>query len=1037
MTICRSDAAYVTVFSKHGGPLTKRISLAASGGIVADGAACVMTSGRARVEGAPTAEALAAIIAGLDSTQAIGLGTLAEGTEAEIVTKSRINGHATPGVIARTANSIVFRPDAPAWALLDYDTKGVPPGVRQKIDDLGGFEAALAMILPGLGEAARVRRSSTSAGLARADTGAEIPGSSGLHLYILVRDGGDIPRFLKTLHARAWLAGFGWLMAGAGGQSLERSIIDRMVGAPERLVFEGAPVLVPPIVQSAAARRPIATEGDALDTREAMPPLTIAETSRLAELIEAERHRIAADLAASRTHFIERHATEIVKRTGATPMAARRAAERQAEGILLPDIALPFDNPDLAGATVAAVLAEPQRFAGETLADPLEGPAYGHGCAKIMLRPDGTPWIHSFAHGRTVYELRYDAASVRKAIEAAPRADAIDIFVRLALAGDLRSDEIEELTALASRISGAGVRAIGKRLTEAEGEHNTRQRAAETSRRAAERDDPRPAIEAPLPDAEWLPTMATLNDVLGKSGALEPPMRDSDGHLAIIAERSVASLHLLTSGGTNGDATPAEELQAAPPVPLITRLDDAQAAELIERHIEHYTVTTKGDRRPVHLAQPFVRHFLRRTDGALPRVNAVLTLPIVTARGRLLSGRGLDRELGIVFRIPEPLMKALAGLDAITPTQTANAMRFLTDEWLGDVACDYAGKCVIIAAALSVIERALFPERPGFFIVAGKRGSGKTTVANMISAAVLGTRAAAAAWSSDPEERRKTLLAMFAEGAPSVVWDNIPLGSTIRCPSIEKALTSETYTDRVLGVSERRTVSAATIQLFTGNNISAAGDLASRCLNARLIADRPDPENRPFRHPDPVAWTLAHRPRILRALYIVLLANRRFQEAKPAPAATRFKLWWHLIGAPIEQAAAEHADHVGCLAMDALPGCPPAKVSFASLFAAGESDEEQSAGLATVLDVCRTEWPSGFSAADVASFCSRADVAGEAFKAALEQAAGKAIKLITPTVLAWRLKAVADCPVTVGGSVLALRYVTDRHGGAFSVRRCG
>ena len=34
-----------------------------------------------------------------------------------------------------------------------------------------------------------------------------------------------------------------------------------------------------------------------------------------------------------------------------------------------------------------------------------------------MRRADGTPWIHSFAHGRTIYELKHDAASVRKAME--------------------------------------------------------------------------------------------------------------------------------------------------------------------------------------------------------------------------------------------------------------------------------------------------------------------------------------------------------------------------------------------------------------------------------------------------------------------------------------------------------------------------------------------------------------------------------------------------------------------------------------------
>ena len=50
---------------------------------------------------------------------------------------------------------------------------------------------------------------------------------------------------------------------------------------------------------------------------------------------------------------------------------------RQCRGILLPDVALPFDDADLAGITVADVLADPARFEGATLADPLEGIDYG------------------------------------------------------------------------------------------------------------------------------------------------------------------------------------------------------------------------------------------------------------------------------------------------------------------------------------------------------------------------------------------------------------------------------------------------------------------------------------------------------------------------------------------------------------------------------------------------------------------------------------------------------------------------------------
>src|SRR5262249_58175326 len=92
-------------------------------------------------------------------------------------------------------------------------------------------------------------------------TGAALPGSDGIHVYVAVKDGGDIERFLRVLHARCWLAGLGWYLVSASGAPLERSIVDRMVGGPERLVFEGGPVLVPPLQQDQESRRPIIVEG--------------------------------------------------------------------------------------------------------------------------------------------------------------------------------------------------------------------------------------------------------------------------------------------------------------------------------------------------------------------------------------------------------------------------------------------------------------------------------------------------------------------------------------------------------------------------------------------------------------------------------------------------------------------------------------------------------------------------------------------------------------------------------------------------------
>lgn len=228
----------LTAFVKAGGILSKQLKLRPDGSVHSDGAECRMSAGTAqRIQIADIAD-LGDFIGELKSDVAIALGVLREDLPdlVKVVPKAKLNGVTPPDTIARTASFISFRPGLPGFALIDFDSKAMPLTVRAKLDAVGGCWNALTSVLPPLRQAAHVVRLSTSAGLIRSDTGAGLPASGGLHIYVMVRDVADSERFLRALHDRAWLAGYGWMMVGAGGQLLERSIVDRMVGSPERLV---------------------------------------------------------------------------------------------------------------------------------------------------------------------------------------------------------------------------------------------------------------------------------------------------------------------------------------------------------------------------------------------------------------------------------------------------------------------------------------------------------------------------------------------------------------------------------------------------------------------------------------------------------------------------------------------------------------------------------------------------------------------------------------------------------------------------------
>jgi hypothetical protein len=542
-------------FHENRRPAYQTHLIAPDGSIISDGSACVMSRGIAQRARIPNVTQLAKLIERMGSNQALGLGALRTDLpdQVHVVRKSQINGTTTPDIIARTANNILYRPSEPALALLDFDTKGMPQDVAAEISRRGGFFETLISVMPNLAGAARVTRAPTSAGLFRSDTGDRIPGSEGRHVYVLASDGADIERFLKALHDRCWLAGFGWMMVGAVGQLLDRSLIDRSVFGAERLVFEGSPVLASPLQQDPDCRRPQATEGKALDTVTTCPPLTIAETAKLNELKDKCAYELRPNVEKARSAFIKREAARIVERTGMHQRAAEGVALRHCGGILLPDVELPFDDPEFAGRRVGDVLADPDRFEGATLADPLEGIPYGTCKAKIMLGADGAPFIHSFAHGRTIYQLKADAAFVRAAMERAGNAEAAKVFVELAATADLDAQELEALRNEAAKRSGVGRRAIKEMLKAAERDRAARRAEQERERRNAQRTDPRPVIQVPKGNAPWLPVVEMLNGVLGGLRTAEPPLRDIDGYCTRTRRMQVPGTHAFT------DSNPTEE----------------------------------------------------------------------------------------------------------------------------------------------------------------------------------------------------------------------------------------------------------------------------------------------------------------------------------------------------------------------------------------------------------------------------------------------------------------------------------------------
>jgi hypothetical protein len=389
----------------------------------------------------------------------------------------------------------------------------------------------------------------------------------------------------------------------------------------------------------------------------------------------------------------------------------------------------------------------------------------------------------------------------------------------------------------------------------------------------------------------------------------------------------------------------------APPEPMIVPLKPVGVGLLIERYIRFETAPTA--RAPGHAAalqRPFIDALMNisAAESRMPVGRAINTGPLVAINGKIIAGIGLDRGTGLIHRI-EPQVHACLPATSPTAQDVRKALQWLLDEWLIDVKADTTGKLLVLMLSLSMLERVLLKERPAWFVTAGHRGGGRTTLVLMLTMAVFGRMTAAAAWSDNEEERRKALFSYLRQAVATLCWDNIPRGAQITSAAIEKALTSPQISDRVLGESEFETAAGGTVQIFTGNNIAAQGDMCSRSFRIVINVDRPDPENRSFVHPDPLGWTMQHRLQILRSLYTILVYGCQNRPADQV-AKTRFKDWWSLCGWPVELAASLIGKKVDC----------------AALLSASESDDDETSAASTLLSTLRAEFgDSPFTAKDI------------------------------------------------------------------------
>lgn len=317
-------------------------------------------------------------------------------------------------------------------------------------------------------------------------------------------------------------------------------------------------------------------------------------------------------------------AEKISTKSGVPIVTALRLVKARHRGVLFSDVELEFD--DLGVVTVGAVVADPDRFIGETLADPLEGVDYGRCKAMVMKGDDDALLIHSFAHGNGLYFLRHDLRSAKAAFAQGPAEGKVDHALAILGQAELEEDELEEFVTLVSKTAGVGMRPLKARIKKERAERKAKAREASMETKA----DGRIIRPRPEPDGELLPIVTFLDDVLVADQSEEPPMRNASGALVLVEVKQPWSLHTLTADSANMTSEDAEAM-TAPAEPVLVELTPTGVELLLENYVRWIVYTHEGSYFGA-LPPAHVKALMEYSKSALPVVRAINTAPLVTRR---------------------------------------------------------------------------------------------------------------------------------------------------------------------------------------------------------------------------------------------------------------------------------------------------------------------------------------------------------------------------------------------------------------------
>ncbi|MCA0939354.1 hypothetical protein LCM28_05650 [Salipiger pacificus] len=877
--------------------LTKSFRVGNDGTIEKDAAQTGVGKGLLRRTTAATLHDLNRVMQQLEPNQCITTGTYIGDPKLEHdgVVKIAAEAQLEEGEVTRSKKNVGYRPGEPAILFLDFDFGGVPEALIRRFErECGGSIVTLieSLGLPQFIGAGWLIRGSASAGVSTAD-GEQRLDSRNQHGYGVMEDGAHMDVVVTTLKYRMLREGWGFASVTASGAIRVKTILDIGSSDPNRIIFEADPALHDGLVRPPTQFEVI--DGKLIQSS-SITPVTPFEYNDM-KVIEGKLRAPLREAAAEQRALWQAQKVEKMVADGTSEETARAHVAQLERRTLIGSHMVKLDNGE--ELPVIDIIRDWRKYAGARAYCPME-PEKGRTRAIIYgedLDDDDVPYlarIRSFMAGGTIFKLALDRVTLIDALKRYKTGtEASEDISHLLLyydgnfdkiEDDLK-DEIEKFLGDTCNLPNAGnvakqaVRDANKTRAE------MKMRASRAAFAKAASETGRDMLDDPDPKDPHTRFGTQVAECVKERRSPHPIMVDISGN-PVTVHRDVTYSKLTDKHTTSYS---------------VIGINQTAFAVHLERHFS-FAKVEKGALREVSLNPSVNAHLFSDARAWFPTMSSLVQHPIMRNDGSVYTPIGYDWDTRLYGACD-------VDIDINGPAPSVTEVFKSTDFLLNTMCCDVLFKSdqdrmvflALLCTALTVKQIKLVP---GYLINANSVSVGKTTLARLISYAVLGHDLPMISWPNDrnPEvEGEKRIIGQMFYSPLLIGIDNLKRGEVFSSSVLEGIITAEKVLGRRLGSSDMTDVDASVIPVLTGNEVSLSEDTASRFLTINLDSNMVNPELRELRRKDVIGWVEKHRKEILTHAYTIMRfrLSKEYEEQKPQ---SRFPIWNDIVAGPVMNA---------------------------------------------------------------------------------------------------------------------------------------